>query len=247
VDTDADTDEGVWRFDVFGGDLRLSTRDDDLGGGVAIMTAIRGTGNAITSVDWPQKMIFTGINEFSGADTAPAAGESSLSANMLHIDGKEAIDGNDTWLRLNQNGGFTSGVFVQDAIRIDGTATVNGALKFAADVDHHMSGSGFGLVRCKRISLADDATGTYDTAGIYGTHIIIMEYNASTTGIVSYTTQGTIVDHGSGTAMAYGTSANPDTDGKCNVWKSLDRQISVKNRMGSTRACTVWSFAPIDN
>jgi hypothetical protein len=75
----------------------------------------------------------SGYVETTGADTAPAAGASRLSANMLHIDGKEAIDGNDGYLRLNQNGDFTSGIHVStgqvwfaSTFRVDGTATFNG-------------------------------------------------------------------------------------------------------------------------
>ncbi|MHC4302653.1 MAG: hypothetical protein ACYS7Y_35790, partial [Planctomycetota bacterium] len=53
---------------------------------------------------------------------------SSLSANMLHVDGKEAIDGADAWLRLNQNGDFTSGVYTPNAIRTDGRIFVSSTI-----------------------------------------------------------------------------------------------------------------------
>jgi hypothetical protein len=56
----------------------------------------------------------------AGADTAPAAGYSRLSANMLHIDGKEAIDGNDTLLRLNQNSDFSGGIYTPGGFKMDG-------------------------------------------------------------------------------------------------------------------------------
>jgi hypothetical protein len=66
------------------------------------------------------KLEISGYLQAAGADSAPAAGFSRLSANMLHIDGKEAIDGNDTYLRLNQNGDFSNGVYSPNIVRFDG-------------------------------------------------------------------------------------------------------------------------------
>ena len=45
---------------------------------------------------------------------------------MLHLDPKEAIDGNDTWLRLNQNSDFASGVYTPGAVRANGGFNVAG-------------------------------------------------------------------------------------------------------------------------
>ena len=66
------------------------------------------------------------VHNFIGLDTKPAAGISALSANMLHIDGKEAIDGNDTWLRLNENGDFANGIYCRLQLRVDGNINANG-------------------------------------------------------------------------------------------------------------------------
>ena len=68
------------------------------------------------------------LNFFSGADTAPGASNSSLSANMLHINGKRVFTGTDTWLRINQGGDFTSGVNIEGngLLRADGGFQVNG-------------------------------------------------------------------------------------------------------------------------
>jgi len=60
-----------------------------------------------------------------GTDTNPGALVSALSSNMLHIDGKEAIDGNDTYMRLNQNTDFSSGVYTPGALRVDGSLKLN--------------------------------------------------------------------------------------------------------------------------
>ena len=65
--------------------------------------------------------IITGKYLFTDTpDPAPAALQSALTANFLHIDGKEAIDGADAWLRLNQNGEFANGIFTPNLIRTDG-------------------------------------------------------------------------------------------------------------------------------
>ena len=45
-----------------------------------------------------------------------------LGCDRVHIDGKEAIDGNDAFMRLNQNSDFTSGVYTPGALRADGTS-----------------------------------------------------------------------------------------------------------------------------
>jgi len=49
-ETDEPVDEKVWRIDSFGGDMRFTTRTDAGGGGEDWMTAIRGTGTAVTEV-----------------------------------------------------------------------------------------------------------------------------------------------------------------------------------------------------
>jgi hypothetical protein len=70
--------------------------------------------------------IFTPTIRSSSAYTAPVAGAASLMNAFLHLDGKEAIDGDDTWLRLNQNGDFTAGVYTPYDFRYDGILTANG-------------------------------------------------------------------------------------------------------------------------
>jgi len=180
-DTDAATDEKVWRMDLFGGNLRLSSRADDLSGGAEIFLATRGTGTAVASL------------------------------------------------------GFTPPVTFADI------------LQMAEDKDLEMGGSGVGLIRCKSQSLADDATGTWDIAGGangYALHVLVSTYNAQVSGIFAYTTDATRTDVGLGALMEMGTSANPDVDAKCNVWKSAAAELSIKNRLGSTRTFTIWSFSP---
>jgi len=66
----------------------------------------------------------TGVVSSSAAEPSPtpADGVSRMSGEHLYIDGKEAIDGNDLFLRLNPDPGndFTSGVYTGGTIRFDG-------------------------------------------------------------------------------------------------------------------------------
>ena len=75
----------------------------------------------------------TGAWSFTAANTPPAAAASRLTQDMLYLDGKEAIDGNDGWLRLNQNLDFTSGIYTPGQIRpASGTAAAP-AFAFSSD------------------------------------------------------------------------------------------------------------------
>jgi hypothetical protein len=69
---------------------------------------------------FPGDVNASGYFRTNGPDTKPAVGYSALSANMLHIDGKEAIDGNDGYLRLNQNVDFASGVHIPSNLLVYG-------------------------------------------------------------------------------------------------------------------------------
>ncbi len=78
----------------------------------------------------------------NGADTKPAALNSALSANMLHIDGKECIDGNDAWVRINQNGDFTSGTYTPGYFLFGGNIRVVGSI----DLDGNINGDGASII-----------------------------------------------------------------------------------------------------
>ena len=54
------------------------------------------------------------------------SGNLSVGGDFIHIDGKEAIDGNDGWLRLNQNGDFTSGTHIPGKFYVAGNLQVGG-------------------------------------------------------------------------------------------------------------------------
>jgi len=70
-------------------------------------------------------LMVTGYVSSTGSEPSPAALESVLSSNFLHIDGKEVIDGSDTWLRLNQNNEFTAGIYTPYAMRVHRNITAN--------------------------------------------------------------------------------------------------------------------------
>jgi len=60
----------------------------------------------------------TALHNYTVGNTPPGAG-SALTTDMLFLDGKEAADGADGWLRLNHNGDFASGIFINSPFRID--------------------------------------------------------------------------------------------------------------------------------
>jgi len=64
------------------------------------------------------------LESSSATVAAPAAGTSVLTGKFLWLDGKEAIDGDDNWLRLNQDGDFTSGVFTPGNVLIGSSGNI---------------------------------------------------------------------------------------------------------------------------
>jgi hypothetical protein len=72
----------------------------------------------VVTIDGSQ--IIVGPKSFTASNVAPAAG-SKLSTDMLYLDAKEAIDGSDAFLRINQNGDFASGIYTPNPVRIDNT------------------------------------------------------------------------------------------------------------------------------
>jgi len=93
-----------------------------------------------------------GAWNFTVANVAPGAG-SKLSTDMLYLDAKEAIDGNDTFLRINQNGDFTAGIFTPGAFRADG------AISFGT------GGGGVNITVGGAITAQDDLTIVGDVSG----------------------------------------------------------------------------------
>jgi hypothetical protein len=82
--------------------------------------AAGGIGDMLLGTD----QTITAEHNYTHANVAPAAG-SMLTTDMLYLDGKEAIDGADAWLRLNNNGDFASGTFLNKQLRIDFTTAID--------------------------------------------------------------------------------------------------------------------------
>lgn len=61
-----------------------------------------------------------GIGIAGAVDLKIANGYVDVVNGMLHVGSQEAIDGQDEWLRLNQNNDFTNGIYSPGAARIDG-------------------------------------------------------------------------------------------------------------------------------
>ena len=98
--------------------------------------------------------------------------------------------------------------------------------------------------RVDQETLADDATGTF-TVGNYALVVVTSSFNSTAMSVAFFTTTQSPVDIGSGSAVSLGTGSNPDVDGNVNIWKSGTGELSIKNRLGSSRTFAVYSFSPV--
>ncbi len=88
----------------------------------------------INTTDWN----ITGLSDLitssnitvQGSGGAPATNESRLTQQALFHDGKEALLGSDTFLRLNNSGDFTGGTFTPNPMRIDSSLRVGTSTDF---------------------------------------------------------------------------------------------------------------------
>ena len=86
---------------------------------------------------------------------------------MLHIDGKEAIDGNDTWLRLNQNNDFTSGTYTPYKLQIGTTLIVLGStIDLGHATDTTISRVSAGKLEVEGKPLIKHASATYNSGEV---------------------------------------------------------------------------------
>lgn len=90
----------------------------------------------------------------------------------------------------------------------------------------------------QEISLADDATGTFEV-GEYGLVIVTSSFGVDCrTMVFQETTSLATVSSGGATEVG-AAGSNPDVDDKINVWKSSSTVLSIKNRIGSPRGFIV--------
>ena len=102
---------------------------------------------------------------------------------------------------------------------------------------------GIGVMGTQWVLLADDASGTFDQIGYagYGIYFITSNFSIDTWAIVSgYQSTLAVVDAGTSTDVGL-AGANPDTDGKLNVWLDAGA-LKVKNRLGSERGVAIFGF-----
>jgi hypothetical protein len=100
-----------------------------------------------------------------------------------------------------------------------------------------------GTFAIESVNLDDDASGVFSQRGQASgkaIYIIATNYSRLTSGIFTHDGTGLLLTAGS-SDLAVGDAANPDTDGKVNIWKDADC-INVKNRMGTAIVCTLVSI-----
>ncbi|KKK75851.1 hypothetical protein LCGC14_2869580, partial [marine sediment metagenome] len=147
-------------------------------------------------------------------------------------------------------GGTTIGG-ITEANLVDKTAAedITGAWTFTVDpiiaegVDINLAGPGGGRMRCESQSLADDATGTFTTEGDHKFCILVTNFDTTTMASWFHTRAQNVLILGQGSLCSIDNSVNPDTDTHLNVWGSGNTEISIKNRLGSTRTITLYTFS----
>ncbi|MGE3769525.1 MAG: tail fiber domain-containing protein [Bdellovibrionales bacterium] len=132
------SDPGAYKLNVAGntnitGDLTVSgtitgtvATDTISEGDSSVEVVDAGTGTVTITTDGVAKLAVTG--------------------NNVNLQGKEAFRSNDSWLRLNQGGAFTSGVYTPGNLRVDGGVHVySNYLKFGAAGAQYMYGDNASL------------------------------------------------------------------------------------------------------
>ena len=105
-------------------------------------------------------------------------------------------------------------------------------------------GSLGGNISIQSMTLDDDAEGVFETRGYAGHSVIRLiscNYDNVTSGVFSDSTTGLLdLTGGASTGSAYGTTSNPDTDTKVNLWRdTTNNSVAIKNRLGSARVFTL--------
>lgn len=97
-----------------------------------------------------------------------------------------------------------------------------------------------GALTMQSATIADDATATF-IVDAYGIHWLFNTYNSTAFAHFGKTSTQAPVDYGSGVNVSMGAT-NPDVDTTINIWPSAATEISVKNRIGSSRTFYLLSF-----
>jgi hypothetical protein len=191
------------------------------------------------------------LNDLTDVDLTGAANNDILyrsggnwidSAGLLTWDGNllKAWDtGGTDHIRISHDGG-DSHIFSDNAVDLEitghsGTIRIPSGSGMAMTTVNH---TGFSM---HRLNLADDATTTI-TLGQYSAVLIKTNLNQTADFAAFITSQQAPLVMAQGSAVSYGNSANPDVDGNANYWKASTTTFSIKNRLDSTRAFTVYIF-----
>lgn len=71
-------------------------------------------------------LYYAGSSKLATTNTGiSVTGDVDATGSFYYGDGKEIIDFNDTWVRLNQNGDFTSGVYTPGTLQVDGLLRID--------------------------------------------------------------------------------------------------------------------------
>lgn len=96
------------------------------------------------------------------------------------------------------------------------------------------------------VTLADDASHTFEALGNYGVGILTNNFNETTQVIFAHGTANVLEVYQAGTtsaAVSVGTSnTNPNVDGDLNIWIDSSQQINIMNRLGSSRTFHLFHF-----
>jgi hypothetical protein len=215
-----------------------------VGGGVfRIFRSINITGDAKTSItirDVEGDISTSLVNFTQGVDKeviVKATGNVNTGAGTPTI--FELANNNEPLITGHSNFGFTHNLIPNSSANAVGELLRVGLIA-NRNADNEPLGA---FVPPAGISLIDDASHTFDTVGNFGIGIITSSGGDHVQAMFGFDTSGFTEITPVSSAITFGTTSNPDTDGDLNIWLAGNGQIAIKNRLGITArfALTVFS------
>ena len=256
-ENDASTDEGFWEWRANAGILNLFTATD-LGAASVTILAITRSGLTVPKVTWTAAEIaiagdltVTGSGLMVGLSTT-AQGIFTAAGSQIKINESDGADTDDFFLLEHNAANFNifswddSASVFRNAMKVP-VATgiagfplgidVTGISTFDEDVEHFYGTSA--SISVKTLTLADDATGTFDIQH-YATVNVVTSFSYTSDIHFKHAGQAAVSLY-TGTLASLGTAGvNPDTDTHANYWMSATTTLSIKNRLGSTRTFSIF-------
>ena len=101
-----------------------------------------------------------------------------------------------------------------------------------------------GIFCVQSVTLADDQTYQFPRKGYfgYGRFCMLTVGFDQTTNFMFIHGSNAIGGITSGSRISFANTTNPDVDGNVNLWCDTSQTVSIKNRLGSTRVFTLYSF-----